>query len=404
MRPFIITSAFATLAFANPLPQDIDLGAIDALPEAGVSAAPVDVSSQVVAVKPVSDAVIEGASVVNDVAAPDGVTKKRGLTKRECEPQPAGYGPNSKPKDTAEAFLKDDQYNKVASKASTPQGYTLSFSQLQGSSQTTSYLGYKTLKSYDTVECAQYCDQQDGCIAFNIYFERDPTVDPGYKCTDPPSTINIKCVKWGVQIKKETATNTGQYRKNFHVVISGSNGYNKNYSPEPCDKYNGPVSLGGAMQAPLDPTTKTDTYMGYKFFSFDDVKTFEYGVVACTSACTAQTKYNSEHPPSSGHPAVCNQAVVYVLSQSNKPQGIYCSMYTEVWAPSHATNYGQWRGSEYWSVSQAYSYSRADYDAKYRRAICDVGGCPQGSYKGGNWGGWGSEKKCKSKRSRTVTL
>ncbi|KAK6599418.1 hypothetical protein H4I95_08293 [Botrytis cinerea] len=253
MRPVIIASAFAALAFANPLPQDIDLGAIDALPEAGVSAAPVDVSSQVVAVKPVSDAVTEGASVVNDVAAPDGVTKKRGLTKRDCEPQPAGYGPNSKPKDTAEAFLKDDQYNKIAYKAPTPQGYTLSFSQLQGSSQTTSYLGYKTMKSYDTVECAQYCDQQDGCIAFNIYFERDPTVNPGKKCSNPSSTINIKCVKWGVQIKKETATNTGQYREDFHVVISGSNGYNKNYSPEPCDKYNGPVSLGGAMQAPLDP-------------------------------------------------------------------------------------------------------------------------------------------------------
>ncbi|KAF7890023.1 uncharacterized protein EAF02_002438 [Botrytis sinoallii] len=383
MRPVIIASAFAALAFANPLPQDMDLGAIDALPQAEVSSAPVDVSSQVVAVKPVSDAVLEGAAAVNDVAAPDGVARKRDLVKRDCEQQPLGYGPNSKP-DTADAFLADPQYNKIASKAPTPQGYTLAFSELKGSTHTTSYL--------------------DGCIAFNIYIERDPTVDPGYKCSNPPSTINYKCAKWGVQIKKETATNTVQYRKDFRVVISGSNGYNKRYSPEPCDKYNGPVSLEGAMQAPLDPVTKTDTYMGYKFFSFDDVKTYEYGVVACTSACTAQSKYNLEHPPSSGHPAICNQVVVYVLSQSNKPQGIYCSMYTEVWAPNHATNYGQWRGSEYWSVSQAYSYSRADYDSKYPKAICDVGGCPADSYKGGNWGGWGSEKKCKSKRSKTVTL
>ncbi|TGO55923.1 hypothetical protein BOTNAR_0234g00140 [Botryotinia narcissicola] len=243
MRPIIIASAFAALTFANPLPQDIDLGAIDALPQAEVSAAPVGVSSQVFAVKPVSDVVLEGAAAVNDVAAPDGAARKRNLVKRDCEQQPLGYGPNSK----------------VASKAPTPQGYTLAFSELKGSTQTTSYLGYKTLKSYDTVECAQYCDQQDGCIAFNIYFERDPTVDPGYKCSNPPSTINYKCVKWGVQIKKETATNTGQYRKDFRVVISGSNGYNKKYSPEPCDKYKGPVSLGGAMQAPLNPVTKTDT-------------------------------------------------------------------------------------------------------------------------------------------------
>ncbi|TGO88647.1 hypothetical protein BPOR_0149g00010 [Botrytis porri] len=395
MRSVIITSAFAALAFANPLPQVIDLGAIDALPPAEVYNAPVDIPSKDVVIQPVVKSINEAAAAVNNIA--------RDLAKRDCEQQPAGYGPNSKP-DTADAFLADPQYNKIASKAPTPQGYTLTFSGLKGSTQTTSYLGYKTLKSYDTVECAQYCDQQEGCIAFNIYFERDSTVDPGFKCFNPPSTINYKCVKWGIQIKKETATNTGQYRKDFSVVISGSDGYNKNYSPEPCDNYNGPASLGGAIQPPLDPITKTDTYMGYKFFSFDDVRTYEYGVVACTSACTAQSKYNIEHPPSSGHPAICNQVVVYVLSQSNKPQGIYCSMYTEVWAPNHATNYGQWRGSEYWSVSQAYSYSRADYDAKYPKAICDVGGCPADSYKGGNWGGWGFEKKCESKRSENVVL
>lgn len=96
MRPAIIASAFAALAFANPLPQDIDLGAIDALPQAEVSAAPVDVSSQVVAVKPVSDAVLEGAAAVNNVAAPDGAARKRNLVKRDCEKQPLGYGPNSK--------------------------------------------------------------------------------------------------------------------------------------------------------------------------------------------------------------------------------------------------------------------------------------------------------------------
>lgn len=71
------------------------------------------------------------------------------------------------------------------------------------------------MDAYDTVNCASYCDQQEGCIAFNIYMERDPTVDPGNNCTNPASTTNYKCVKWGVQIQEATATNVGQWRGKF---------------------------------------------------------------------------------------------------------------------------------------------------------------------------------------------
>lgn len=190
--------------------------------------------------------------------------------------------------------------------------------------------------------------------------------------------------------------------EDFQVVISGSNGYNKDAPPAAAAGFTGPVALGGAINAPLDPTTQTDTYMGYKFFSFDDVQTYDNGVIACTAACTAQTKYNAAHPPSTGNPSVCNQVVVYVLSDNNAPQGIYCSMYTEEWASNYATNYGQYRGDDYWSVSQAYTYTNATYASKYD-AICDIGGCPGGSYAGGNYGGWGSATaptKCKSKRSQ----
>jgi hypothetical protein len=174
----------------------------------------------------------------------------------------------------------------------------------------------------------------------------------------------------------------------FHVVISGSNGYNKDCAPPAQTGFTGPVELGGSINAPNDPVTNTNTYMGYKFFSFSQVQTYNQGVTACTSACTAQTAYNSRHPPSTGKPNVCNQVVVYVLSDENQPQGIYCAMYSEEWAENYATNYGQYRGSDFWSVSQAYAYTNATYAAQYS-PICAVGGCPSNSYKGGNCGGWG---------------
>ena len=132
--------------------------------------------------------------------------------------------------------------------------------------------------------------------------------------------------------------------------------------------------------------------MGYKFWSLGtgagQVATYDMGAQACTAACTSQTGYNSRHPPQSGKPNVCNQVVAYVLSDENVPQGVYCAMYSESWAPNYATNYGQYRGSDYWSVSQAYSYTNGTYAAKYGD-ICAVGGCPSPSYRGGNCGGYG---------------
>lgn len=117
------------------------------------------------------------------------------------------------PDDSDVLFLNYQPFQDAANNASIPQGYTSAFANLQGSSQTTSYMGYETLDSYDTVGCASYCDQLDGCVGFNIYFERDPSQDANAtNCPNPPSLTNIKCVRWGVQISADTATNTGQWR------------------------------------------------------------------------------------------------------------------------------------------------------------------------------------------------
>ncbi len=121
------------------------------------------------------------------------------------------------PDDSAESFLSyqpfKDNAIAAAGPANVPQGYSLAFSNLQASSQTVSYLGFKTINKYDPVACASYCDQLDGCIAFNLYYERDPSKNPNAEdCPNPPSVTNIKCVRWGVQIDETTAKNVGEHR------------------------------------------------------------------------------------------------------------------------------------------------------------------------------------------------
>lgn len=113
----------------------------------------------------------------------------------------------------------------MASNAPTPDGYALVFTDLDGSMSAPSYMGLYTLTSYDTLSCASLCDQAPGCEAFNMYIERDPSLDSNQtNCPNPPSTTNYKCTLWGAPLSSEEATNTGQYRDSFQVVIAGSNG------------------------------------------------------------------------------------------------------------------------------------------------------------------------------------
>ncbi|KAF2220058.1 hypothetical protein BDZ85DRAFT_166488, partial [Elsinoe ampelina] len=257
---------------------------------------------------------------------------------------PKGSGPVSNP-DTASGFLSDPQFATLADSAVVPDGYTKSFSGLQGATEGSGYLGYYTLKSYNPVLCQQWCDKTSGCFGFNIYLERDPTVNPAPACKNPASTTLIKCSLWGLEVSSTTATNKGQWRYDFQVAITASNGYNTVAPPAPVDGYTGPVKLAGAIQAP------DNSYMTYKYFAGP------YNPAACSTACTAQSSYNQKHPKSDGSFDTCSFYNSYVLSKNGAPQGTYCSLYTKAWTNSVATNYGQYRGSGYYSVSQSYGWT-----------------------------------------------
>ncbi|KAL9115553.1 MAG: hypothetical protein Q9187_007292, partial [Circinaria calcarea] len=64
---------------------------------------------------------------------------------------------------------------------------------MDASTQQAGYMGLYTLSSYDTIKCQQYCDTAPSCYAFNMYMERDPSVDPADDCPNPPSITNFKC-------------------------------------------------------------------------------------------------------------------------------------------------------------------------------------------------------------------
>ena len=95
--------------------------------------------------------------------------------------------------------------------------------------------------------------------------------------------------------------------------------------------------------------------MGYKFFPFSQSQ--GYDPQTCADACNVQTTYDSQHPALDGTYQTCIFFDAYVLSENGIPQGLYCALYNETWAPSYATNHGQTRGSDRYTISRSYSYS-----------------------------------------------
>lgn len=187
-----------------------------------------------------------------------------------------------------------------------------------------------------------------------VVFERDPVVEPGAGCTNPNATANIKCAYWGGPVTTDTATYNGTLRSSFQVAIAGSNGYTTT-AYQTCAGYTGPTYLGtSAMNAPLDCNGK-DTYMGYKLF----IDT-PFDPRLCSAACDAQTAYNFAYPPSDGtKPKACTFFNTYLLSKNGINQGQYCSMYTQAWSTKYATNDGQWRGTDHYTISYSFSFGNS---------------------------------------------
>jgi hypothetical protein len=115
---------------------------------------------------------------------------------------------------------------KAAREATTPSGYKKEFSDANGSTQQIGYLTYKNIDdgTYNVKQCADFCDSEKFCLGFNIFYERDPKNNPAPACKNPEPITNVKCSIYGYPVALASATNQGQSREQFQVVIVGSNG------------------------------------------------------------------------------------------------------------------------------------------------------------------------------------
>ncbi|KAK0786779.1 hypothetical protein LTR02_009572 [Friedmanniomyces endolithicus] len=349
MRSYAMAALLAGAAIASPLPQGLDFAAIDALDPVPTPSIPI-VNAAAAQTTITFAATLAASSVSAAIQAnPTDTTPK--MVKRvddsSCAVQPAAD-------DTADNFSSNTAFSDAANGAVTPAGWTLAYANQAGSSQSVyGYMGYSVLSSYDTAACTAECDAIEGCSSVNIYYERDPSVDPTSTCTNPPSSTAIKCVYYGGPVTASSATNDGQWRYDFHVVIAGSNGYVNNSIATPSG-YSGPIPLGNAaINAPLD-CAGHDTYMGVKIFTSGP---FDAGL--CAAACSSQSEYNLAHPPSDWEAQTCQFFNTYVLYDGSESVGQYCTLYNETWRASYATNDGQWRGEDHYTIGYSYAFSNS---------------------------------------------
>lgn len=197
---------------------------IAALASVAIAAPASVVSGPPVVYQTASDApLVTATTLAAPTATVLGQKVKRDAT--TCYPQPTGISHKSNP-DTASAFRADPYYSSQAQAAPTPIGFKSVFNNTQASPNADNYLGFTLLNTYDVQSCANQCNAITGCTSFNVYFERDPSVDPNdASCSNPSSVTNIKCVWWGSAISTANNVNTGQFRGQFEVAIAGSNGY-----------------------------------------------------------------------------------------------------------------------------------------------------------------------------------
>jgi hypothetical protein len=88
-----------------------------------------------------------------------------------------------------EAFQAGPVAKSLAVKATTPTGFIQVFNNALASNIDPSYMTFFYLNTYDAGLCAALCNFVDGCNAFNVYFERRPTLNPGENCLNPTAFV-----------------------------------------------------------------------------------------------------------------------------------------------------------------------------------------------------------------------
>ncbi|KAI5245761.1 hypothetical protein E4T43_02896 [Aureobasidium subglaciale] len=277
-----------------------------------------------------------------------------------CKPLPAGSGPVPSP-DNPTNFLALQDFSDAANGAVTPTGYQNVFSNLKAANNANGYLGYTTMSSYDVAGCSKRCNAIVGCQAFNIYYERDPKVEPGSGdyCSNPPSTTSIKCSFWGGPVTKENAVNAGQWRKDFQIVIAGSNGYVNN-AIAPIANYKAASFYGNSiMVAPTADCSSSNPTVAWQFYN-DGAP---FSASRCAAACDAYSSDAKRNATLAGttNPVLCNSFNTFILNKGSKSLGQMCNMYSQAFKSSRATAKSQLTAlGEVVTFSSSYGFARSD--------------------------------------------
>lgn len=310
-----------------------------------------------------TDSDADSDASANVITSSDSKLKRDLVRKRgTCKEQPTIDNFYKVNLNSAAEFKADPIIASVASNANAaPNSYFQNFKNLGAANSAMNYLGYSVVNtgSYDVDWCAAKCTAKAGCLSFNIYFERDPTLDPGSGCPDPAAFANIKCSFWGTGLDTTTATNVGQWRNKFQVAIAGSNAYTSYKLGGPVDGWTGPQNLGNAaLNAPLWDCSNTWSYLGYKL-----LQTGSVDPRLCAAACDAQTAYNKKHPAPSGAVA-CNAFGSYILNKYNATSGYQhgqmCTLYTANWDKKYATNFAGFDGA----IGTTYNFTYSAFYGK----------------------------------------
>jgi len=252
-----------------------------------------------------------------------------------------------------DAFEANPVLHQLATSAVSATGYTQTFKDLNASVNANSYMGLYTLTSYDVQGCAAHCDDTTLCTGFNVYIERDPAWNPDQcSCTNPSSIANFKCTIWGSGVQAAAATNYGQSRDDFEVVIVGSNGYEKTNTTTPATPsgWTNPQNCSAVHDHPR-------TCIGETLFKgvFD--------VSLCATYATAQNAKNVKSGILSKflsllgyNPGKCNFFNAFMLTENGKASGTYCKLFAEQYKPSVATSIPGWSGGSYWGVESSWSF------------------------------------------------
>ncbi|CAD0108593.1 unnamed protein product [Aureobasidium uvarum] len=384
MRSYIAVAAIAALAQAQDLDWDAVLQATPApevtipvvyatAPATTVTATTVSYSSEAAAAS-VSSALV--ANPDDSFPLDSAIAKRAAAT--TCQTQPTGVSVGPQP--TNDAVVNDDSVSafsaypsfsasaaSAAAPSAVPSGYVNTFSNLHASNNAYGYMGYTLLKSYDQQGCADKCTKINGCQSFNIYYERDPTVNPDdSSCSNPKSLTQIKCVFWSGPVTTDNANNAGQWRNQFQVVIAGSNGY-VNKSIATPDGYNAGVFLDkSAINAPLD-CTGDDSFIGSRLLTNS-----VFDANLCAVACNEQASYARQHPPTDGSfNKICSFFNTYILYKNGQALQQNCALYDQTWSMSYAKNNGYSYGQDHYTVGFSYTFSNKTDGGKPRYA-CDV--------------------------------